>query len=113
MNSLDFLSKSPNALIFGQKSSKTNLGGVLTLIYLVIVLIIVVAYLFDYGVNSKYSVLYISENEFISEKETYERFEDENLNPEISFNLIFGVGNISNFLLLKVEPLTNIHLLKN
>ena len=107
MNSLDFLSKSPNALIFGQKSSKTNLGGVLTLIYLVIVLIIVVAYLFDYGVNNKYSVLYISENEFISDKEAYERFEDENLNPEISFNLIFDVGNISNFLLLKAEPLTN------
>lgn len=102
MNCLDFLSKSPNALIFGQKSSKTNLGGVLTVIYLIIVLIIAVAYLFDYGVNNKYSVLYVSEHGIISTEEGIERFFDEKLNPKISFKINFSTNaNINNFLLAK------------
>ena len=104
MNCLDFLSKSPNALIFGQKSSKTNLGGVLTVIYLIIVLIIAVAYLFDYGVNNKYSVLYVSEHGFISNEEAIERFNDEKLNPEITFKIHFSTNvNINNFLLVKFD----------
>ena len=106
MNRLDFLSKSPNTLIFGQKSSKTNLGGVLTVIYLIIVIIIAVTYLFDYGVNNKYSVLYISENEFISDEQALERINNEKLNPEISFNLNLTMGNISNFYLIKLDPFT-------
>ena len=102
MNCLDFLSKSPNTLIFGQKSSKTNLGGVLTVIYLIIVLIIAVAYLFDYGVNNKYSVLYVSEHGIISTEEGIERFFDEKLNPIISFKINFSTNaNINNFLLAK------------
>ena len=36
MNGLDFLSKAPTNFIFEKKSNKTNLGAVLTLIYLII-----------------------------------------------------------------------------
>ena len=54
MNKIDFLSGSPDIFIFGQKSNKTQLGGYLTLIYLIIVLIISIAYMYDYYANNKY-----------------------------------------------------------
>ena len=53
MEKLDFLSGAPNTFIFEKNSNKTNLGGVFTLIYLIIVLIIFIAYIFDYEVNPK------------------------------------------------------------
>ena len=36
MNKLDFLSGAPKTLIFEKSSNKTNFGGVLTIIYLII-----------------------------------------------------------------------------
>ena len=58
MNKLDFLSGSPNTLIFEKNSNKTNFGGVLTMIYLIILLIIIITYMVDYAVNPKYSFMY-------------------------------------------------------
>ena len=58
MNKLDFLSGAPRTLIFEKKSNKTNLGGVWTLIYLIIVLLLIVVYMYDYKANPKYSVFY-------------------------------------------------------
>ena len=53
MHRLDFLSGAPKTFIFEKSSNKTNLGGVFTLIYLIIVLIISLAYIVDYEVNPK------------------------------------------------------------
>ena len=83
MNKLDFLNGSPNTLIFGQKASKTRLGGVLTLIYLIIVLIISIVYIFDYAINSKYTVLYVYEQEFFSVENALKRL---NQGQQISFS---------------------------
>ena len=83
MKKLDFLSGAPNTLIFGQKASKTRLGGVLTLIYLIIVLIISIVYIFDYAINSKYTVLYVYEQEFFSEENALKRL---NQGQQISFS---------------------------
>ena len=97
MNRFDFLSRSPNALIFGLNSNKTNLGGVFTSIYLLLVLIITFIYIYDYSVNPKYSTLYTTEHKYIDESEMLKRLEDENLNPEISFNFRIPFVNENNF----------------
>ena len=44
MNALDFISDSPRTYIFQKRANKTNLGGILTLFYLIILLLISVTY---------------------------------------------------------------------
>ena len=62
MNVLDFISGSPRTFIFQKGSNKTNLGGVLTFIYLIILLVIIVAYLYDYFTHDKYDYSYFYTN---------------------------------------------------
>ena len=58
MNVLDFISGSPRTFIFQKGSNKTNLGGVLTFIYLIILLLMIVAYLYDFYTHDKYDYSY-------------------------------------------------------
>ena len=88
MNKLDFLSGAPRTLIFEKKSNKTNLGGVWTLIYLIIVLLLIVVYMYDYKVNPKYSVLYTYEHQYKNDKKSIDnRYNNKDFNPKITFNL--------------------------
>ena len=59
LHKLDFLSNAPQNLIFQNTSNKTNFGGVITLFYIIVVLIITVFYLVDYKVKEDYSIEYI------------------------------------------------------
>ena len=83
MNALDFLSGPPQISIFEKNSNKTNLGGVLTLIYLIIILIISIAYIYDYEVNPKYIVSYSYEHKYVEDddKRFFHQF-----NPNLTFN---------------------------
>ena len=67
MNCLDFLSTSPNFYIFQENRYKTNFGGVLFFLYLLIMLIISLAYILDFAFNPKYeietSTIFINSNE--------------------------------------------------
>ena len=56
---LDFLSIAPKNLIFQNTSNKTNFGGILTLFYIFVVLIISVYYLLDYMAKDNFSIEYI------------------------------------------------------
>ena len=58
MNILDFLSSSPKNFIFQKQSNKTNLGGILSLIYLIIFLMISTLYITSYAINDKYNIEY-------------------------------------------------------
>ena len=88
MNKLDFLSGAPSTLIFEKKSNKTNLGGVWTLIYLIIVLLLIVVYMYDYKVNPKYSVLYTYDHQYKNDKKSISsRYNNKDLNPKITYNL--------------------------
>ena len=65
MHSFDFLSNSPKFLIFQRNSNKTNLGGVLFIIYIIIILCISFVYLYDFltdfSSDNKYEVQSIVE----------------------------------------------------
>ena len=68
MEYIDFLSSSPSFSIFQKKANKIKFGGVLFLIYIIIMLFICLIYILDYILNEKYeiesSVLYKIRNIF-------------------------------------------------
>ena len=85
MRKIDFISKSPQLFIFQNEANQNNLGGVLFLIYLVILLLLTIVYLFDYLNNDKYQFNY----NLITE--TYDNDSIENIiskkNDKLSVNL--------------------------
>ena len=56
MKKLDFLNSSPTYYIFNEETNKTNFGGVLFLIYLIIMFFISLVYIYDFASNEKYEI---------------------------------------------------------
>ena len=110
MDKLDFLSGAPKTLIFEKSSNKTNFGGSLTILYLVILLVIIIIYMVNYAINPKYSVLYTYEHQFNADTEYInKRYNDTGLNPKITFNFKMGTGiNESYFGVLYHNKKTNV-----
>ena len=55
MHFLDFLSSSPKLFIFQKETAKTNFGGILFCLYLILMLSISLSYIINYAVNDKYT----------------------------------------------------------
>ena len=55
---LDFLNTPPQLYILNKKTNKTLLGGILFIIYFLLMLTIVIFYVLDYYLNDKYSIRY-------------------------------------------------------
>ena len=87
MHPLDVISNSPNLYILQKTSNKTNFGGFLFLIYLVIIIIIWVYYIIDYSKNDKYTIQSFSHFNFKTAEQNEELKKDELFNPYINFNL--------------------------
>ena len=94
MHFLDFLSDSPKIFIFERPTTKTNFGGVLFFIYIVIMILISLAYIFDYSINEKYTYeVMVSDNLTNCKSEEEENQEismlndDEKLNPFVNFSI--------------------------
>ena len=95
---MDFLSGGPQIFIFNKDSNKTVFGGSLFLIYIIVVLLIGVAYLVDYILNDKYDVQYEIHQEILSPEKQDEILENPDYNPilDIGFNLTsFGLKELS------------------
>ena len=56
MEYLDFLSSPPSFSIFQNKTNKIKFGGILFLIYLIIMLFICLIYILDFILNEKYDI---------------------------------------------------------
>ena len=100
MNGIDILSAAPKNFIFDKNANKTSLGGVFTLIYLLIVILIIITYMYDYSITPKYSYNYSYEHQFINDEEYFvQRYNNKDLNPEITFNMriLHKDINTSNF----------------
>ena len=54
MNVLDLISDSLRIYIFQKRTNKTNLGGIFTLVYLIILILITLAYLYGYFESAPY-----------------------------------------------------------
>ena len=98
LKKMDFLSGGPQIFIFNKDSNKTVFGGSLFLIYIIVVLLIGVAYLVDYILNDKYDVQYEIHQEILSPEKQDEILENPDYNPilDIGFNLTsFGLKELS------------------
>ena len=95
MNAFDFISDSPRTYIFQKSSNKTNFGGILTLVYLLILALIIFLYLYDFFKNyyQKYEVTYFY-NQF--RDETYRDQQKKEYNPliELSFKVVDDEGEL-------------------
>jgi len=85
MNALDFISNSPSIYIFQKRANKTNLGGILTIIYLIILTITIFSYLYDYSIAEKYEYSYF-EKYFLKESDKEKTRNDERYNPYTNFS---------------------------
>ena len=99
MHPLDIISNSPNLYILRKESNKTNFGGFLFLIYLIIIITIFVYYIIDYTKNDKYIIQSFNHFNIKSDKEKEERNKNDFYNPTINFTLdieIFFEGKYCN-----------------
>ena len=85
----DFLSSSPQSFIFQRRSNRTNFGGVLSLIYSLVFLVIASFYLVSYYNQDNYSVQYLFQEKYITEEEIYKRVESDIYNPK--FNICIDI----------------------
>ncbi len=75
MRRLDFISKAPNFFIFKEGANKTNLGGTLFFIYIIILALLAIVYLFNYFSHDKYEFNYTlikksqNDNNFLEKEE--------------------------------------------
>ena len=87
MHGIDFLSSEPKSFIFHKRSNKTNLGGVLSILYLLVFLIIAISYLVFYSLKDNYSIEYISYETIYSWEEYKEMFYDPRYDPTLYFEM--------------------------
>ena len=87
MHPLDIISNSPNLYILRKESNKTNFGGFLFLIYLIIIITIFVYYIIDYTKNDKYIIQSFNHFNIKSDKEEEERNKNDFYNPTVNFSL--------------------------
>jgi hypothetical protein len=85
MRRIDFISQGPQLSIFKEDANKTNLGGVLTFFYAIIVILIIVSYLYDFYHNASYEYSYFYKN--INKKDREGLKEKYNLNPITNFTI--------------------------
>ena len=87
MHKFDFLSSAPQNIIFRKNSNKTNLGGVLSFIYLIIMLIITAYYLAFYFIEENYTIEYLYYEEISTEDELVDKYN----NPKYNQNFLFKI----------------------
>ena len=98
MHPLDFISEAPNLFIFQRESIKTNFGGFLFFIYLIIIIFICIYYIIDYKESNKYAIQSFSHINFRNEEKIRERNKDILYNPKITFKLDLSYREDKDFL---------------
>ena len=94
MRKIDFLSQTPNTFIFQKESNKTNFGGFLSPIYLIIALFIFAYFRAIYGFTEQYQITYfVSEGKTITPDEQAKFVESKKYNPilPINFHLLMNM----------------------
>ena len=92
LHGIDFLSAEPKSFIFHRSSNKTNLGGVLSLIYLLVFLGISLSYIVFYQLEDDYSIQYLYQEKILSYEESEEMKRNEKYNPFFTFNISLKDG---------------------
>jgi len=98
MNLLDFLNSSPQYSIFQKETNKTNFGGILFILYIIIMIFISLAYIVDFSFNEKYEIeTYIIDTYLDMESDLdgdpYGIIESNpNINPYVDFTVLVALN---------------------
>ena len=90
LRKIDLVSGGPQVSIFNEGSNKTIFGGALSLIYLILFLLIAIAYLVDYVSNDKYDVQYSIHQEVLSDDKINKLMENSDYNPNLTFHILLS-----------------------
>ena len=85
---LDFFNSPPQYSIFKKEKNKTQFGGVLFMIYIIIMLIISLIYILDYAINDKFEIESYVIDSLFNTKNDYDKVYlnfDQSINPETEF----------------------------
>jgi len=94
MRRLDFISGSPQLNIFKEGANKTNLGGTLYLIYILVLILLAIVYLFDYFSNEKYDFNYnIVKTDFKDKKLEKDKEMNSMLNTNLEFSFMLSIDD--------------------
>ena len=116
MRKINFLSQTPNAFIFQKESNKTNFGGFLSVIYLIIALFIFLYLRAIYGFSEQYQITYfVSEEKTITPSEQTKFAESKKYNPilPMKFSLVDEHGKELSDRFIIVDYLKNITIERN
>ena len=95
MHFLDFISGAPKTFIFQRDSNKTNLGGLFTVLFVAIMIVIIISYLYEYFANPKYSFTYSYDEIYYEDDEMNELYKDDNLYPKMNFSFSIVQSHIT------------------
>ena len=90
MRHFDFLSESPKMNIFQRTSNKTKFGGVLFILYLIIMFFISLIYILDFALNEKYEVniFNVQTGDIFVKDQQYDFVNDPELDAEADLRII-------------------------
>ena len=88
MRKIDFLSEYPWFFIFEKEVNKTTFGGILFLLYAIIMLIISISYILLFALNDKYEIEFLTIKNQTFSKNIGELDKDPNLNPTLEFKYL-------------------------
>ena len=91
---LDFFNSPPQYSIFQKEKNRTQFGGVLFLIYIIVMLFISLVYILDFAINEKYDIEYMTIDSLFSSRSPIEQSElkfDQNVNPMTKFRIRIGL----------------------
>ena len=108
MNNLDFLNTPPQYYIFEKRRNKTKFGGILFLIYLIIMIFISLLYILDYALHEKYDIESYLIDTFFENHLFDPYFDNSKINPDINPKVDFDIA-----LIIKDDKNMNINELIN
>ena len=101
MKFFDYLSESPVNFIFQKRRNQTNFGGILFLIYVIVMILISIAYILEYAINEKYIYEGLTFNNQTDKEFDYDNYnrihDDDELTPYINLTLISHTKDIAIF----------------
>ena len=122
MRRIDFISKAPNFSIFKEGANKTNLGGFLYMVYIIIILLLAIVYFYDYFTNEKYQFNYTlvktKMGEYLDENDEMSSI----LNADINYMLWLGkddadphknISDNKNFVIVDIKKMYNNQVIGN
>ena len=83
----DFLSSPPQMYFRQKKANKKLFGGILFIIYFLIMLIVTIFYILDFYLNDRYDIKYSLYKNFTSNDEEYNKNDELNTYLNFSFNI--------------------------